>query len=492
MATILKSGSSGSLVKTLQELLNSHGKLAASIAEDGAFGDETEAAVCSFQKGAGLRVDGKVGAETAKALADRAGTKAKSFAASFGIQVDGPVTEDANTEELVELTIGSRTGSLTRREFDRFRGQMREVLRKVLTAARIRAASAREVHDHFLELEADQTVVAWCVQLLGPKLPPASTIAAAESAVSALESSLGGNDFDKIASAIEEAERAVNKAATEMGAYQKAVIGRTEGWITALTFTKEASFEVVKGIAKFQLRGNATAAPLVDAAAAAVDRASTEFGKFLAGTGEGAGKAVLRMVIDASVAGGIGAIFKDKGKVKFLLREAGGKLARLVAKGWLARAEKAVESFTMKWFEKVGQKVLETAFTHAGRLLTRETSLEAFAADLAKALATSIPLAGLDVWLDRKFQGYVCNLVEKMPRLPEFFRESEIGMEILKKELTSTSATKLVESAVGVVLEQAKGDETAEELGQSVARTVVGSSEFRSLVDAVAKKAKKK
>ena len=58
---LLKKGSVGSDVKTLQELLN---QLGASLTTDGDFGSKTESAVIAFQKKAGLKQDGKYGDQT--------------------------------------------------------------------------------------------------------------------------------------------------------------------------------------------------------------------------------------------------------------------------------------------------------------------------------------------------------------------------------------------------------------------------------------------
>ena len=62
---LLKKGSAGGDVKTLQELLN---QLGASLTVDGDFGSKTENAVKAFQKKAGLKQDGKYGDQTHTAL----------------------------------------------------------------------------------------------------------------------------------------------------------------------------------------------------------------------------------------------------------------------------------------------------------------------------------------------------------------------------------------------------------------------------------------
>ncbi|WP_230673778.1 peptidoglycan-binding domain-containing protein [Rathayibacter sp. Leaf248] len=65
LATTVRSGDSGDAVSAAQTQLTANG---ASIAVDGAFGSGTDAAVKSFQSGAGLTADGIVGPATWKAL----------------------------------------------------------------------------------------------------------------------------------------------------------------------------------------------------------------------------------------------------------------------------------------------------------------------------------------------------------------------------------------------------------------------------------------
>ncbi len=62
---VLRKGSNGTNVKTLQRRLNHHG---ARLATDGDFGDRTHAAVLAFQRARRLEVDGIVGRKTWRAL----------------------------------------------------------------------------------------------------------------------------------------------------------------------------------------------------------------------------------------------------------------------------------------------------------------------------------------------------------------------------------------------------------------------------------------
>lgn len=65
-ATVLKQGSTGTLVKTVQTKLKRWGYYFGSV--DGIFGSKTKSAVISFQRKNGLAVDGIIGSKTAAAL----------------------------------------------------------------------------------------------------------------------------------------------------------------------------------------------------------------------------------------------------------------------------------------------------------------------------------------------------------------------------------------------------------------------------------------
>ena len=71
-AATYKQGSTGSVVKTIQQKLKIWGYYSGAV--DGIYGAKTKAAVVSFQKKNGLTADGVVGAKTLKALGMSSGT----------------------------------------------------------------------------------------------------------------------------------------------------------------------------------------------------------------------------------------------------------------------------------------------------------------------------------------------------------------------------------------------------------------------------------
>ncbi|MDF3416245.1 peptidoglycan-binding protein [Sulfitobacter sp. M57] len=84
---LIKKGSSGSAVKTLQKKLNAFKH---KLALDGIFGPKTDAAVRAFQKASSLKVDGLVGKNTAAALdlkTSGGGTGGKKSTGGKGVQL---------------------------------------------------------------------------------------------------------------------------------------------------------------------------------------------------------------------------------------------------------------------------------------------------------------------------------------------------------------------------------------------------------------------
>ena len=79
-AATYKQGSTGSVVKTIQQKLKNWGYYTGAL--DGVFGAKTKAAVVRFQKKNGLTADGIVGSKTLKALGISSGTTSGSTTSS--------------------------------------------------------------------------------------------------------------------------------------------------------------------------------------------------------------------------------------------------------------------------------------------------------------------------------------------------------------------------------------------------------------------------
>lgn len=79
-ASVVKRGSSGTTVRTIQTKLKNWGYYTGSV--DGIFGSKTEAAVKYFQRRNGLSVDGIVGSKTAAAMGIRLSSSSSSTSSS--------------------------------------------------------------------------------------------------------------------------------------------------------------------------------------------------------------------------------------------------------------------------------------------------------------------------------------------------------------------------------------------------------------------------
>lgn len=102
----LRRGSSGTLVQTLQYLLNELS--GAGLSVDGAFGPLTEAAVLRYQRANGLSVDGIVGPQTAGALnsgssgSSSSSEESSSSGASSSLLTGTPLVKQGDSGPLVE------------------------------------------------------------------------------------------------------------------------------------------------------------------------------------------------------------------------------------------------------------------------------------------------------------------------------------------------------------------------------------------------------
>ena len=108
MATVYKTGASGSAVKEIQRMLNKNLKPSPNLDEDGKFGPGTAEAVKAFQKKNRLKADGIVGSDTLAVLEGTAAPKPGVAAVppdahtSRGSFVDSKVKENAVASKILD------------------------------------------------------------------------------------------------------------------------------------------------------------------------------------------------------------------------------------------------------------------------------------------------------------------------------------------------------------------------------------------------------
>jgi len=497
--TILKQGAKGKPVADLQKFLNLKGKLPKPVPESGEFCAETKEGVKAFQKKNGLPVDGVVGADTAGALAKLVGSAGAAFARPFGAPEK---EEEKPKEELVTVTLKGKTGTMTKTEFADFQKKAREAMRGTLLAAKQQAVQARVLWDHFHEMNTAggvDGVVAWCVSITGPDLPDPGMIVDAESAVKRLESALNGNDFDKIADAVQKVSEPVSKAAKAMFQYQKRVIGSAENWVTGLEVTRDVSFEVAKAIAKFESGGNPAAAKAIDTAAEAIKSIANEAGKATAGTSEGLGSAAKNVLRDAAIAGVISLLMGEGSKGKEIVAKIEKSVIARLAKTeiqWLA-GRPAVQKFIAAWISKYLAANASSIAKETMKFATSDMKFDQLVENVAKSLVTSFPLAGLDSWVDQKFAK---STLEKMKKFPNFMKlmrsekdfkfDEKVALDILKQELLKGNVSKGVEKSLDAAISGLSGSGSADQVGNAAVDEFARSPEFKALCDKVAKEMK--
>jgi peptidoglycan hydrolase-like protein with peptidoglycan-binding domain len=499
---ILKQGSKGDLVHELQRYLNLKGKLPKPVPETGEFCAVTKEGVKAFQKKSGLTIDGTVGPETAAALAKLVGSSAGAFARKFGPPPEEAKADEKPTEDLVTVTLHGKTATLTKTEFADFQKQARDAMRGTLRAAQQQAVQARALWDHFQDLNTQggvDGVVAWCVSLTGPKLPDGGMIVDAEAAVKRLESALNGNDFDKIATALQSVTEPVNKAAKAMWQYQKAVIGSAENWVTGLEVTRDVSFEVAKAIAKFESGGNPGAMKAIDTAAEAIKSISAEAGKAVAGTSGGVVDAAKNVARDTVIAGIMSLLMGEGSKGKAFVEGLEKSLVERMGKGscqWLA-SRPALQKFIASWITKYLAANASTIAKESMKFVSSNMTFDQLQENVLKSLVTSFPLAGLDSWVDQKFAKSTYEKLKKTPHFLKILQEAKaktldekIALEVLKKELLTGGATKLVEKSLDAVISKLSGTATVDQVGNAAVDELARSSEFRALCEKVAKQMK--
>ncbi len=109
-AEVLKQGSTGATVKTIQQKLKNWGYYDGSV--DGIFGSGTRSAVVYFQRTNGLSADGIVGSATAAAMGVSLGTSSGSSSTSSGVLKQGSSGEAVKTLQQKLKNWGYYSGSV--------------------------------------------------------------------------------------------------------------------------------------------------------------------------------------------------------------------------------------------------------------------------------------------------------------------------------------------------------------------------------------------
>lgn len=149
-------------------------------------------------------------------------------------------------EPLWQFTHDGQTYELTEAEWGEFRVELVQRMRRELgLEIRQKAQEARGLYDHFVDLNDDQYIVAFFVEVLsGADLPDEGVIIDAEAAAQSCHEGLVGHDLEAATALVRESEAKVNTAVNAMREYREQVIGGGGTAITILEVTKTGCFAI--------------------------------------------------------------------------------------------------------------------------------------------------------------------------------------------------------------------------------------------------------
>ena len=494
---VLKQGSKGKPVLVLQKFLNLKAKLPEPIPESEEFGPETKEAVRSFQKRAGLKVDGVAGSETAHALAELIGPSAASFTKLFGDAPAAPDKDDGKkgtgkTEEKVyTLAFNGKNYVLNEKEFAELNKQLlAELKRTAVMVAQQRADAARFYWDYFNDLNKDQYMVSWFVSLAGPKLPDEGIVNTGVRACEQVKTAVAKGDPGEVAKELRAAQEPINNAYTTMMTYKDKVIGRGEAWVSGLEFVRDESFSFVTKVATAELGGSPVGGAVAGGVSEIVKSAAGELGKCLAGTSKG--DAARNIALDGLLGAGGGFLSTYLGEaVKKVAESWAGKLGGK----WLKSINpKTVQKFAENILRGSGKSALDQAIKTGTKLIKSNAKItpaeffEQVAAEAAKAAGWGALGANLDAWVQTKFARTVLEKMGPSERARFFGKLNLEQSWKLLKDVIESKATEGIKKSMEVAIDEAKGSEKAEDLGEAAAAEFAATS-LKSLQAEIQKRA---
>ena len=159
---------------------------------------------------------------------------------------ESPQEETINMEPMYFFTYQGQQHALTETEFEAFKsGIIQQLSRNEVLQMRLRVGSARSLWNYFTEINDDQYIVSWLVELTrGVDLPPESFITSAEAAFASVEAAMATRNLTNITNAIRSAEGTINNTLDTMDHYRESMISGAGNWVTGLQVTSTACFTI--------------------------------------------------------------------------------------------------------------------------------------------------------------------------------------------------------------------------------------------------------
>lgn len=489
---LLKPGSKGSHVETLQELLN-HGKVQAKtnkpVQVDGIFGINTKEAVLALQKKLDLSEKGFVGPLTAGALGQLAGSKYNSFVKLFGAP---PVAdeEEARPVKIYEFDYKGTRYTLTEEQYKEVKASFIEPMKKYVLALDIRAQTACGYWEEYNKINSDQYIVSWFVHIGGLKLPDKSLFTAAENAVKRVKNCHNGSSTDiaALANAIRDAEGPVNKAYEAIMTYRHKLEKRSDGWVDGLTITRDASFAAFCALGGAAFGTGLAAAALVSGGAAVMQNVATQVGQNIATSRPVSGWDVLT---DGIAGATIGAVLRDGGLGKSIMEGLSKKVVANVGGKWLVETgRKGFQRYAAKWMAGTGaalvQETLEASRDLIKAGVTKDVFFDKLWEKLKPKLLNTVMMGGLDAAISRNVTHKMGHIYKNNKKLMEAFGKKERNaITALTQEFLKGSGGKLITSCLDEVLAAASGKEDEEEISKRTMELVMKQRELDRIIENV-------
>ena len=149
-------------------------------------------------------------------------------------------------EEMYLFSYNGETYAMFENEYQSFvDSKISELNRAEILQMRLSVGATRSIWNHFKEINDDQYIVSWLVELTrGADLPAESFITNAEAAFNSVESALNSRSLSQITNSIESAEPIINNAIDTMSNYRDTMIEGAGNWIRGLGVTSTTSFAI--------------------------------------------------------------------------------------------------------------------------------------------------------------------------------------------------------------------------------------------------------
>lgn len=284
-------------------------------------------------------------------------------------------------ERKILLAVNGRMHHIPEKELPAFIFKLTEEFRlKVLPHIKAKVVKTRVFYDHFKELNGEQPVVSWFVELTRQaNLPQESVIFAAERSFKDLAQAATCGDVKWIHRSIPNCESKVNFALKAMEKYSEEMATGAGNWTTGLEVTKSVTFATLGAAAAVytggaSLGGSAMASQMLTAGSvSAFQKVAEETGRAFSGAkNQTLGSAFTEIMRSFFTGATIEKITGGKGFGNVSQKIASKLLSKSGDQVLKAMSKEAAEKLIATFLEDTGKSVVGGAIQDASKMLTQE------------------------------------------------------------------------------------------------------------------------